>query len=246
MDRFEHLKSALENVKNEEAFMLEKIKKNVQASSYLTFLQNYLLLNALSETFLKNNYANAKQYFYTYGLVDEYLINKFDERTLDYGIDHLSYVLLSDNIHLIQRYADLSHSSYKPMVEKGHSTPLYVLQRIMADDWDNVKRGIAIMDEKTLKKNKPLKPDRDFYESLLNKDADSAKAAIYQLLKDHKKRNKYKPLINEFISTPALGYTKLAWLKGMELDIDHPLVPKELLPFKPLDKYEVAYDFLKE
>ncbi|MES2807083.1 MAG: immunity 49 family protein [Bacteroidota bacterium] len=190
--------------------------------------------------------SNVKHHFYNCGRIDEYLINKFDDRILDSGISHLSYALLSDDLSLIRRYAELSHSCYKPMVEMGHSTPLYVMQRIMANDWDNVKRGIKIMDEKTLKRNKPLKPDRDFYEAVLNKDADSAKAAITQLLKDHKKRNKYLGLASEFISMPALGYTKLAWLKGMELDIDHPLVPKELLPFKPLDKYDVAYDFLKE
>jgi hypothetical protein len=245
MDRFEHLKAALENVKNDETIILDRIKNYIQVASNLTFLQNYLLLSALAESFLKNNYANAKQYFYNYGLVDEYAITKFDARILDAGIGPLSYTLLSDNINLRQRYANLSHSSYNYMVEKGYSTPIYVLQRIIADDWENVKRGIAIMDEKTLKRNKPLKPDRDFYEAILNKNAEGATKAIYQLLKDHKKRNKYYPLINEFISIPALGYTKLAWLKGMELDIDHPLVPKELLPFKPLDKYEVAYDFLK-
>lgn len=194
---------------------------------------------------INGNLDKVKSHFYNCGRLDEYLITKFDERILDYGIDHLTYTLLSDEINLIQRYANLSHSHYKYMVEKGYSTTLYVLQRIIADDWEEVKWGIKIIDEKTLKKKKPLKPDRDFYEAILNKDADGATKAILQLLKDHKKRNKYKPLINEFISTPALGYTKLAWLKGMELDIDHPLVPKELLPFKPLDKYEVAYDFLK-
>jgi hypothetical protein len=187
----------------------------------------------------------VKTHFYNCGRLDEYLMTKFDSRILDAGIGHLSYALLSDELGLIQRYANLSHSSYKYMVDKGHSTIIYVLQRIIADDWENVKRGIAIMDAKTLKRNKPLKPDRDFCEAILNKDKDGATKAIHQLLKDHKKRNKYLGLANEFISTPALGYTKLAWLKGMELDIDHPLVPKELLPFKPLDKYEVAYDFLK-
>lgn len=245
MEKFEHLKSALDNVKNDEILILERVKNLIQVPSNLSFLQNYLLLNALAEIFLKKNITTAKQYFYTHGLIDEYLMTKFDARILDYGIDHLSYALLSDDIDLIQRYANLSHSFYPDMVERGHSTTLYVLQRIIADDWENVKRGIAIMDEKTLKRKKSLKPDRDFYEAMLNKDEDAAKRAIIRLLKDHKMRNKNHPTINEFISTPALGYTKLAWLKGMELDIDHPLVPKELLPFKPLDKYEVAYDFLK-
>ncbi len=72
------------------------------------------------------------------------------------------------------------------------------------------------------------------------------KSSIQQLLKDHKKRNRQMGIAAEYISTPALGYAKLAWLKGMEVDIDHPFVPKELLPFRPLDKYENRYSFLAE
>jgi hypothetical protein len=208
----------------------------------LWYCEEMLAVNALDN----GNLVKCKSHFYNCGRLDDYLITNHGERILDYGIDHLSYALLSDDINLMQRYAKLSHSAYNYMVEKGYSTTLYILQRIIAEDWEAVKWGITIMDTKSLKwkKNQALKPDRDFYEAILNKDINGATKAIYQLLKDHKKRNKYKPLINEFISTPALGYTKLAWLKGMPLEIDHPLVPKELLPFKPLDVYEVDYDFI--
>ena len=44
---------------------------------------------------------------------------------------------------------------------------------------------------------------------------------------------------------PALGYAKLAWLSGIEVDIDSPLVPKELLPLQSNEKYDDSYDFLK-
>jgi hypothetical protein len=44
---------------------------------------------------------------------------------------------------------------------------------------------------------------------------------------------------------PALGYAKLAWQKGLEVEINNPLVPKEPLQVKPLDKYVDSYDFLK-
>lgn len=71
-------------------------------------------------------------------------------------------------------------------------------------------------------------------------------AALNQLLKDHKKRNKYMGISQQFISIPALGYAKLAWLKGIEVEIDHPLIPKELLPYKPLEHYDDKYDFLRK
>ena len=62
----------------------------------------------------------------------------------------------------------------------------------------------------------------------------------------HHARNKPFALRKEYISIPALTYTKLAWLKGFELDINHPLVPRALLPVQPLEKYVDEYDFLKE
>lgn len=44
---------------------------------------------------------------------------------------------------------------------------------------------------------------------------------------------------------PALGYAKLAWILGMEVEIKSKLIPKALLPVLPLEKYEVPYDFLE-
>jgi hypothetical protein len=199
----------------------------------------------LDELFNNNNIHKAKQHCYVCGLLDEYAIKKFDSRILDYGIDHISYALLSDNLDLIQRYANLSHSCYMELVESGHSTPMYAIQCIIKEDWQQLKWALEIMDKKTLVRKKTLLPDREFYEGMMNKDISKIEIALAQLIKDHKKRNKYKELINEFISHPALGYAKLAWLKGIEVEVNSPLVPKELLPFKPLDNYEIPYDFLK-
>ena len=39
-------------------------------------------------------------------------------------------------------------------------------------------------------------------------------------------------------------FTKLAWMNGLEIEIDNPLVPMELMPVKPLDQYDYHYDFL--
>ena len=35
-------------------------------------------------------------------------------------------------------------------------------------------------------------------------------------------------------------FTKLAWMNGLEIEIDNPLVPMELMPVKPLDYYNYA------
>jgi hypothetical protein len=57
-------------------------------------------------------------------------------------------------------------------------------------------------------------------------------------------RNRYS-FCKDFFSFPALGYAKLAWLKDIEVDINHPGVPKELLLVRPNKEYIDEYDFLK-
>jgi hypothetical protein len=60
----------------------------------------------------------------------------------------------------------------------------------------------------------------------------------------HTKRNDYK-LFAEYLSFPALGYAKLAWQKGLPVEVNSPLVPKEFLPVLPRESYEdTSYDFL--
>ena len=102
------------------------------------------------------------------------------------------------------------------------------------------------MARKNQKLNKVLVPDRLYLEGLMDMNKGKMEEGLLLLLKDHKKRNKHKGIAQDYIFIPALGYAKLAWLKGMEVEIEHPLISKELLPIKPLEKYEDKYDFLKE
>jgi hypothetical protein len=65
--------------------------------------------------------------------------------------------------------------------------------------------------------------------------------------KEHRRRSKHDMLINQFISYYGLCYAKLAWLKGIPVEVNSPLVPKELLPVKPLGSYRDEFEFfLKE
>jgi hypothetical protein len=121
----------------------------------------------------------------------------------------------------------------------------------MANDNESIERNLNIIETKTLKslpkKEEGLKDDYEFYKALHNSD----KAKMEELLekftspKIHKKRND-NPILNQYISLPALGYAKLAWRKGIEVKINSPLIPVELLPIKPNDTYEIPYFFLKK
>lgn len=242
---FERLQGVVKAKIELESVHLEQINKDNTISWGVNGLWYIQEISLISQFFIKNNINKTKLHCYICGLLDEYAINKFDSRILDYGIDHISYALLSDNKELIQRYADLSHTHYMELVKNGQSTPMYAIQCIIKEDWKQLKWALEILDKKRLAKNKTLMPDREFYEGMMNNDKQQIEKSLTQLIKDHKKRNKNKELINEFISHPALGYAKLAWLKGIEVEVNSPLVPKELLIVKSLDNYEIPYSFLK-
>ncbi|RXK86058.1 Imm49 family immunity protein [Filimonas effusa] len=192
---------------------------------------------ALKALFIDKDITFARLCFYKCGLLDELLINKYDEKILNAGIVHLTFALLSDDKELIRRYANLTDSTYLQKVMQGLSTPMYILQCIMKDDWAEFEHTMQIMKTKTAPK---LKMDLDaaYFEAFAEKDKNKMEQILAELVspKVHKRRNSQQ-VYGEFISQPALGYAKLAWLKGIEVEVNSPYVPKELLPVKPLESY---------
>lgn len=201
---------------------------------------------ALRSLFLENDIAGAKQHYYTCGRLDEYQMVHHDARILDYGINHLSYVLLSDNPFLIERYANLKHSNYEKMIQGGGTAPSAVLQSLIKDDWNEYERVMPIVKTKSVKKfNMDL--DASFYEAVAERNKARCEEILAEFVSSgmHKRRNKLHTIVNDFISHPALGYAKLAWLKGLEVSVGSPLVPIALLPVQPLESYPEAYGFLQ-
>lgn len=205
------------------------------------------------------NIQNAKTSFNNCLLLDCYRLNKYNDRFFDYGLHHISYAVLSDNEDLIQHYAKLRYQrgtnaelNMDEMVAIGE-LPIWcnTVQFFMANDNAGVERNLNIIETKALvnlpKKEDGLKDDYKFYKALHSGNKAKMEEVLEKLTspKIHKKRND-NPILNQYMSLPALGYAKLAWRKGIEVDVKSSLVPKELLPIQPLANYEVSYDFLKE
>jgi hypothetical protein len=211
--------------------------------------------------FIEKKILLCKQNFSIVGLVDIYLTEKYiksHSRFLEFDIPRCLLPLLSDNEALIQRYSKLRYQrganaelSMDEMVAIGE-LPIWcnTVQFFMANDHAGVERNLNIIETKTLnslpKKEESLKDDYEFYKALHNGDKAKMEEVLEKLTspKFHKKRND-NPILNQYISLPALGYAKLAWRKGIEVEVKSNLVPKELLPIAPLDNYEIPYDFLK-
>ena len=238
------------NTRSRELAALDRISSvdtdEIQRDSDKKMLWYHNETFALYAFFCERAINKCKQHFYVCGRIDQYSVQRKNSRLLDTGMRNISYALLSDNKKLIEDFAKLTHSKYQWMVEHGHSTLIYAMQQVIKEDWERLQWSLNIMATKNQKLNAVLLPDRFFFEGLLNKDEGKVDDALKRLLKDHKKRNKYMGIAQDYISIPALGYAKLAWLKGMEVEINHPLVPTELLPYRPLQNYRDKYDFLSE
>jgi hypothetical protein len=205
------------------------------------------------------DYINSKSNSSIAGLLDEFRISKFNDRLLDYGLNHIGFAILSDNEPLIQSYSKLRYKrganaelSMDEMVLQGESAIwCNTVQFFMANDFKGIERNLNIIETLTLpklpKNQQELKLDYEFYKALLIKDKSKCEEILEQLVSPviHKKRND-NAVLNKYVSQPALGYAKLAWRQGLEVEVNSPLVPKEILPIEPLDNYEIPYDFLKE
>lgn len=169
------------------------------------------------------------------------------------------FPLLSDNAEIIQIYSHLTtendNQGHQKPLSEAHLYPdegrfkVRRLQSVLQNDW----QAVAQMKETFYAQIK--KPQNiniwqiEFYDALKAKDQQAIIDIIQQFLhpKLHKNLNKnlIDQLSGEVWSNIPVMFTKLAWMHGMEIEIDNPLVPMALMPIKPLAVYDDVYDFLK-
>jgi len=234
---------------------IENNTKNLKKmSSNFRFLEFELAVNSI---FLKD-FKHSKNHFYIASHLDLLRVKNFNNTMFDYDLSAVTYPLLSDNNLLIQKYSKLRYDAFGKMpsmdenVSKGKGAIwCNTIQFFMANHIQGIERNLNIIETLTLQKlpknQQELKIDYEFYKALLLKDKSKCEELLEQLVspKIHKKRND-NAVLNKYVSQPALGYAKLAWRQGLEVEVNSPLVPKEILPIEPLDNYEIPYDFLKD
>ncbi|MEL6537488.1 MAG: Imm49 family immunity protein [Bacteroidota bacterium] len=121
---------------------------------------------------------------------------------------------------------------------------------LLANEGNKPKEILDKLEETVLRKldkKDSLWLDFKFFQALSNRSKNDCEAILEELtsIKIHKTRND-NGVISQYVSQPALGYAKLAWRHGLEVETNSPLIPKELLPIQPLEEYPIPYDFLKE
>lgn len=232
------------------------IYKNSKDSIWETFH-----LKGWQESLIAKNYSNAKQAFSDCAKADIYYFDLFKNNVstdlFSFGRTHALVTALSDNQDVIKDYAKIDYEiphrgknkiKFSELVSKGEGH-IYcdIIIKAMNKDLDGVSKDIEIIKNKCLtkKKNLWMELDLQFFESIINKDKDSAFEIINILAtKEHKKRNKHSWIYKDLISQPALGFAKILWINEIELEFNNKFLINDLLPIKPNNNYNDSIGLL--
>ncbi|WP_345333714.1 hypothetical protein [Mucilaginibacter defluvii] len=225
---------------NDEAKVREKLKEPYGAYYYIPSLEGSNIVFALYEIYVNQSFQASKQFFYRAALIPEFMLTKFDQSLLMYRI---SYALLSDNAKLISRYSIL-RNKVEGEINIGYQLPNAV-QNILLEDWGKLDWNIHCIG-RLVKHPKliHLEGYHDAFVGFRNDDQTLIEQGLKKLI-DKPKKLDDNQLFPRFFSRDAAGLNKLAWMRGIEIDLKSSLVPVELMPVQPLEKYE-GYDFLDE
>lgn len=151
------------------------------------------------------------------------------------------YGLLSESPEI---YEWLAHAELKEKDEV--KTPHFLFhqfQLVLRHDDEALRESIALVAKKGGKHDKVLsQAGQDFFSLLLSQE----KEGLQALIENQAKIKSANELEGQFLAGFAVVHAKLCWYRGIEVQIQNPLVPMELLPIEPLDFYDVEYDFLRQ
>ena len=249
--------SSYQRSEREDVDLIETGIKNNSLNGYIyESLSMGCVRKGFSSLLVEKNFEKLKQWFYVSSLLRAESC-KYAGGWNMWTPHAFIFPLLTDNVDLIKIYSTLTtlndNDHHKSLLEainypKEGRFNVIRFQAVLRQDWNMVNQMKEIFHEKVKKPKNFEVWEIDFYEALQNKDANAAKQIINEYL--HPKLHKYlnQHLVEEFNgeiwSHHPVTFTKLAWMNGLEIEIDNPLVPMELMPIKPLEHYDYHYDFL--
>ncbi len=228
------------------------------------------LRNIIQHTYLQkalyvdNDFSLSKKLCYDIGkLVEvEYYGHK---NSLTYplvaSIDYhqrASFVLFSDHRHLIRKFLDFEYAMYGDsyqdirtrwrQVERGPALYAYAMYSLANGDFARVEQCVEVatrLYNKGEHKKAHLEVHIAIWQAIKERDKDKLNNTLLDLIrKAHWYFNPKIDFDGFFISSPAVGYLKAAWLLDLEVEVDHKYIPMEMMPYNPLHHYEKRYWFL--
>ncbi len=214
----------------------------------------------LKAYFIDGDISSAKQHLYVQGMLIDKWRHRVDHhrRGAHWGttssmrvgpMAELLPFLLSDSHELLNRFI---HWPYDEIDVSGAWKPVVgvapVVQALLAGDVEKAKQNLNLysLDLGTESNDEYYTNDVALLQSMIDGD-DIAFQELIEPLCDAsylKKRKPFEHKMIEVIAVEATWLLKAMWILGHEIEIDHPLIPMDLMPIRPLERYTVPYFFL--
>ena len=218
-------------------------RNRVRLGSILLGIAGLERVRAVHAYFVNHEIDALKQHCYLATKLSLESIGQDGGGNLEVATDFL-YALLSDNRDTIYALAQVE----VPALVKERNNPLnsrsyvYMLQFAIRGEDENLREMIA----KVAKNGrKPVRIEsqegRDFFSLLLKRD----QVGLEECIGKHASIRSPEPRIENFMSFQGALEAKLCWFRGIPVKIDSPWVQMELMPMRPLERYDDVYDFLK-
>ncbi|UXP33177.1 immunity 49 family protein [Reichenbachiella agarivorans] len=235
------LERAIEQSKSDESFLLEKVIIPKEKLSFVLSLKSVNEYFFLGKAFIENDIQGSKAYLYKMGMVNSYY-SEIGSRDIFEVVNTFTFPILSDSSTLISRYL-----TYEPIQYFDAFSTFFgqAVQSVMKKDNLSLERSIL-----GLEKHSKGGWEKNFegmvtaFKGILNKDKDKVEQGIYELLGKHDNQG-HPPITKEYINYEATTIAKLALQAGINIEVDHSLVPKGLLQVNELENYK-GYPFFDE
>jgi hypothetical protein len=199
--------------------------------------------------FFSSGLSSMKKRFSYTGQMAEYLNNHYEVPWLPYRFSNFSYTLCSDHKELIARFGTLKIPDSVKAIGQTENCVMLAMMDLIREDWTGVAHYISVL-ERLAQKPKPSAYTPIHIATLkafIDQDADALQKALIRF--EDKKLKAHRKKVNmheKYVSIVPLGYAKLAWLRGMEIQLDSEYIPKDWLPYQPLEEYTIPYWFLRD
>lgn len=224
-----------------EKFFLTKFLVPEDRVSYIWSVINKSSELATYTMYVENDFIKAREYFSKCAISREYAYKKCNQSIYS-STASFCYAVLSDNNEVIRRFELFEDHFFKHLgASFGKS-----VQAALKNDDKALEEQIDLLKKYTKKKSweKYYAGSINAFDGILQKNKKMAEQGIQEFLAAHHKQDN-PPIVRDFFSLEGSALAKLAWRAGLEVEIDHPLVPGEILPVRECPEYP-GYDFFRE
>jgi hypothetical protein len=226
-------------------------EKNIKAAD--RELKNDTYLIAKYYLMLGEKYEEAKYWLSVSAMMHEYYNKTYNEPWVPAPI--LNLLSISDHTEVLLRLCKMRKIEYYQDSggQLGWTNANY---QIIEGDWEGLKDTVVYL--KNIRGSYTVFDRPELYLSLLegfiNKDQCLIESVLDEFeTPDEIEKRKKQDEAPAFVSILTLAMAKQAWRHGIQvwqyhdqLTLNHPLVPKELVPYEPLKEYSIPFKFLKE